>query len=251
MYQSFVNLPHYGRRVRLMALRGCHEMALTGADTANAVELLADLVCDAEGDAIEAAALTAGERDRLLGALWQKLFGDRIYSTVQCRECDEKFDVDFLLSDLLGAVFGDGESTQPGPYHRLGCSFRLPVGHDEMAVAGLDPGEALDELVDRCVIDGECDDAQQLVESFEQLSPVVDTQLSASCAECGHDQQIGFDLQDYVLTAIANERSQLLFEVHALARSYGWNLEEILELPRTDRKSLVRLATMETDRGAR
>ena len=50
-----------------------------------------------------------------------------------------------------------------------------------------------------------------------------------------------FNLQEYLLTSLTKEKDNLVAEVHMLARFYGWGLNEILELPRSSRKSYVAL----------
>ena len=78
-------------------------------------------------------------------------------------------------------------------------------------------------------------------ELLERVAPLLDLELVAPCAECGHVHTIQFDIQTYVLGAIMAERRRLLTEVNRLARAYSWSLEEILSLRRSDRRQFVEL----------
>src|SRR6266498_3690960 len=45
-------------------------------------------------------ALAVLDRDVLMLALRQQLFGDRVQTTIDCPQCGDKIDLDFRLSDL-------------------------------------------------------------------------------------------------------------------------------------------------------
>ena len=65
------------------------------------------------------------------------------------------------------------------------------------------------------------------------------------CPECGYEQPVHFNLQSFVLGALLNEHSRLVYEVHHLAKAYGWTLDDILNLPRSQRKACVELIASE------
>ena len=82
---------------------------------------------------------------------------------------------------------------------------------------------------------------------MEALAPVLDVDLDAHCPACNNDQAFHFDMEYYLLGALQQERNQVALEVHRLARAYGWRLKEILELPRSMRKTYVSLVESEID----
>ena len=43
----------------------------------------------------------------------------------------------------------------------------------------------------------------------------------------------------YLLRSLLNEQGRRIFEIHRLAAAYGWSLDEILSLTRTERRRLV------------
>lgn len=222
------------RRVaRLRELTGREEFAVSGASTAHAIELLASLVED-----VAAADLVAADRDRLLAAVYERAFGDRIESTLRCARCHEPFDLHFSLRQLIASV---DDRTDPGPWKAAGDgrfeapdgrAIRLPTGRDELAVAGLAPEDVEAFLRSR---------AEGSEDELEAVAPLLDLELVARCAECHHVHTIQFDIQSYLLAAIVAERRRLLGEINRIAVAYGWSLDQILSLSRADRRFLVEL----------
>lgn len=249
--QSSLRLPGGTSRVGLRELNGFDEQSIRGVDTATAISLLDRLFVQAHGSAgdLKAATLTASERDRLLAAVYERTFGPRIESTVRCPLCHELFDLTFTLQNLL-ATFTEAASPssaadlQPDGTFRLpnGLRFRLPTGEDELAVAGLSPEDAEHELLERCVSEPKKGvDLDGVQEAMEEVGPVLDLDLAAQCPACGGQQSVHFDVQFYLLRALEQEWKQVAREVHQLAIAYGWSLNEILGLFRSQRRAFVEL----------
>ncbi len=76
-------------------------------------------------------------------------------------------------------------------------------------------------------------------ETLEAIAPTLDIELDTVCAECGTHHPAHFDIQYYLLSALQQDRPTLNHEIHLLASTYGWSLNEILGLPRSQRRSLV------------
>lgn len=230
---------------------GRSELAVAGTGTAEALRLLdsvlaAPALAGAGGGAPAAASLAAPDRDRLLAGVYVACYGPRVATTVDCGSCGEPFDLDFELPELVAALTPEAP---PAAELRLpdGRRFRLPTGEDECAVAGLDPERAARELARRCLAAGSDPDeggggaAEALAERLAEVAPLIDLELEGRCPECGAGQPVHFDLQHYLLAALAAERDRLLGEVHRLAAAYGWSLGDILDLPRRHRRTLVEL----------
>jgi hypothetical protein len=116
-----------------------------------------------------------------------------------------------------------------------------------MEVAALASSEAELALAQRCVVEApEGLDAPAAVEqAMEDLAPVLDLDIDTACPECGARQAVHFDVQFYLLRAIAQEQNQMLREVHRIASAYGWELDRILDLPRSERRAFVDLIESE------
>jgi hypothetical protein len=245
-----------GRIARLRELRGRDEYAVRGMSTANAIALLASLLepDPATGtDKLQAADLVAADRDRLLAAVYQSAFGDRIESTLTCEGCGEPFDLHFSLDELVGAVaetktdgglkvLGNGRFEAPN-----GVTFRLPTGSDELAGSGMSAAELECLLLSRCTLEGTWTDGYvSFEELLEQVAPLIDLELVARCPECIYAQTVQFDIQSYLLGSIVAERRRLLSEINRIAKAYSWSLEEILSLSRSDRLHFVQLIENES-----
>jgi len=238
--------------IRLRELTGSDEQWVTGVDTGTAIDLLDRLIVrPAPGEQANgspgAASLTVSDRDRLLAAVYRMTFGERIQSTAVCARCGQPFDLEFSMEQLVGVLDRAGETTadgEPDAEIRLasGVRLRLPTGADELAILGLPHDEAERELLRRCLVEGSNDVTPEVIEQrITEAAPVLDLDLDAACPECGHEQQVHFDLQFYLLRAIEQERRLLAREVHLLATAYGWSLHEILGLPRSQRRIFVEL----------
>jgi hypothetical protein len=211
-----------------------------------------------ERDPIRAADLTAPQRDRALAALYSALYGPRVTGTGSCTDCGAPFDLDFALPDLLDSLerqaMPEGVITEQNGIYRLpdGRRFRLPTGADEMAVWGQPPDQAAHMLVARCLVEGDPAHAPEEVQAaMSAIAPLLDVDLDAVCPECGAAQTLHFDIQSYLLTALQAEQRQLAQEVHTLAVTYGWGLREIIELPRSQRRTYISLIEAQFARSRR
>jgi hypothetical protein len=215
----------------------------------DAVGLVDRLLVSTPGTAVEpgrTASLTAADRDRLLCAVYSQAYGPRVLSSVCCAGCGKQYDLDFLLSELEQQVQagtnGSRIERRPDGTFRLdtGLRFRLPTGEDEFAVLGMAREDAEQALLKRCVLEGDPSEAQDpLQRAMCDLAPLVDTELDATCPECGRQNTVHFDIQRFLLASLTQERRQLVGEVHELSRAYGWGLAEILDLPRSIRRAYV------------
>jgi hypothetical protein len=233
----------------LRELCGHDEESVRGTDTATAIQLLDRLLVDGPGVTIGpgcAAKLTAADRDRLLAAIYMRTYGPRIESTLRCHHCDELFDLDFYLQDLLNSLQGSGITADGVLTLTDGRRFRLPTGEDECAVSHLPSIEAEQELLARCTVEGDtAADPEAVQAAMDAVAPVLSLEMDARCPECGESQPVHFDIQSYLLSTLESEQERLVREVHRLATAYGWSLAEILGLPRRRRRAYA--ATIETE----
>jgi hypothetical protein len=131
-----------------------------------------------------------------------------------------------------------------------GRRFRLPTAGDQRSVLGLGAENAAAALLERCVVEGDPrEDPALLQTAMDEVGAVLDLHLEAACPKCGALQGVRFDIQTYLLRALAYERRFLNHEVHRIAMAYGWGHEEILNLTREDRRAFVRL--IEADQAGR
>jgi hypothetical protein len=238
-----------GQVASLRELTGRDEYSVEGSDTANAISLLGNLLrVVSNATTVHAADLVASDRDCLLAAVYKRAFGDRIESTLSCARCDQPFDLNFSLVQVMESVSKRQQARElidlEKGYFKTpkGTRFRLPTGNDELAVVGLSPEEAETLLLSRCAEGDEWQEERiDLEDLLTQVAPLIDLELVARCAECGHLHTVQFDIQTYLLGAIASERRRLLSDINCIAGAYSWSLDEILSLTRSDRRHLVEL----------
>jgi hypothetical protein len=244
-----VALPFRPGWVALRDLCGSDEDVVDGTGTEHAVALVDRLLCDLPGASLgcgQAADLSSADRDRVLAAIFRRTFGERIQSTISCTACGQRFDLDFALAELVASLPGEAPAAD-GTYRTSdGRRFRLPTGRDELATVGT-AGEVEAHLRRACVVDGDPDD-ETIPDAMQAVAPLLDLDLDATCAECGVQQVVHFDLQHYMLARLRDERSLRTYEVHLLARAYRWSLTELMALPRVQRRLYVDLVGRE--RGA-
>jgi hypothetical protein len=178
------------------------------------------------------------------------VYGPLVRSVLVCGECGERFDTDFELASLIASLSATTGQPRVRPLTdgvfetEQGVKFRLPTGQEECAQIGMPPAEGAKWLLGQCLVDGDLESAGETVQlAMEQVAPVADVDMRAQCPECGASQTVHFDLQSYLLSGLMNERKTLVTEVHLLARAYGWSRSEIMDMPRSQRKSAVSLIT--------
>jgi hypothetical protein len=226
--------------VAVRDLCGHDEETVDGTDTAAAVELLDRLLVDPP---IASRELAAPDRDRVLAEIYRRAFGDRIHADRPCARCGERFELELELGIVVDELAARTARTTDGTYRTTaGATFRPPTAEDELAVAALPPGEREAELRARCAPAlGEDELAQEL----EAVAPLLAIELETTCPSCGHVDEVAFDVQSYLLDAIASEAAPRAREIHRLAMSYGWTLTEILGLPRHRRRTFAELIERE------
>jgi hypothetical protein len=249
-----------GRRVALLKeLSGLDELGAIGVGPVAATELLERLLVEAPGPVLGKAELwelPLGERDQLLARLHARHIGDRIESFVPCATCHEAFALEFSLDTLVTSLSESTGGERPvgpddaGSYvFADGRRFRPPSANDERCVRALPAREATDELLRRCLLaTGSSGAIDWIHDAMTTVAPIVDLEFPVSCALCGREQTAHFDIVSFFLGSLARERTLLLREVHRLASAYHWGRDEILRLPRSERRAYVALLEAERRR---
>jgi hypothetical protein len=254
-------MPDWGR-IRLRELSGFDEQMVTDTRTYTAIELLNRLIVGPsggrEGANRSAISLTASDRDGLLAHVYARNFGRKVQSTVRCAHCGELFDLEFDIEQLARVLDPPAPASVEALADRtfrlpMGVRFRLPTGEDEVWLSEACGAEPERALLQRCLIEpreGASEREMAAVEeAMEEIAPVLDLDLDAQCPECRTKQPLHFNVQFYLLRAIQQGWKQTVREVHLLATAYGWSLQEILGLPRSQRRQFVEL--IETERSTR
>ncbi len=250
----------------LLELSGHDEQAVAASDSVAAIDLLDRVLADTPLSDIkpgQAVDLPSAERDYLLAQIYIDNFGDRVSADHHCVHCEERYEVTFLLSELLQQVDRQRlyntqqlvemseQKVAPGaalatPHYLLknGLMLRLPGGREDLALLRAERSDAEAVLLACCAVDGDstgeaASSTGQVLQAMEELAPLLDLDMDSHCPECGGVQQVRFSMQGYLLNTLRACKSSLVREVHTLASMYHWSLYEILALSRRQRQALL------------
>jgi hypothetical protein len=236
--------------VTLRELRGYEELMIDDSGSKGVLRLLENILTSVSPDnpcVVEK--IVIADRDFLLSRVYSYTYGSRIQSVLKCRKCASPFDLEFSLDDLVSSVRDSANNSDhdaQGFYNFEDHRFRLPDGEDELAVAGMPLAEAESRILKRCIADtGTVDCAIEVQSLMKSVAPLLYSEMHATCPECGESQVVIFDIQSFLLSRLKNERKRVTAEVHAIASAYHWSHQEILELPRSLRKTYAGMIGLE------
>jgi hypothetical protein len=177
-----------------------------------------------------------GLRNRALFDLHCMSFGSRLQGWTSCTGCREKVEFDF---DAKVLITSQTEENEPPETLTVGeeC-FRLPTSRDLAEVmAASDANPAAIRLLERCRVSGPESLArshamlEEVEEAMASADPMAEVRLALLCPACGHEWYGTLDIARFVWAEIEARARRLLWEVHHLARAYGWTEVETLSLP--------------------
>lgn len=228
------------RQLSATELLDAWERALAESPPARALTLLSA----ATGlERARLALLTVGERDRLLLALRELIFGARLDALADCPACGERLEMSFEVADVTaGRGAGDAGALALAS-DGYEAAFRAPNCLDALAVARASgPEDARRALLSRCLLSvrrGEEEVPPELLPEelvgrvaalMADADPQADVELALECPGCGHGWGETFDICSFLWGEIGAWATRTLGEVHALARAYGWGEREILSM---------------------
>jgi len=244
------------RELTLRPISGEDELFLLdtadhAAPSERATALLARCLGDT-GRAVDAHALTVGDREALLLQLRRLTLGETVDCVLHCPAvgCGERMDLELRVADLLVPAYADVrrsyELTADLDDARYDVSFRLPTALDLDAVAPMarvDLERAANALLARCVVgatrDGTSVDLDALTPAVRasiaaamaEHDPQAEIELELTCPVCGGASAVVFDTATFLLQELDARANRLMHEVHTLAWHYHWSERDILRIP--------------------
>lgn len=218
---------------------------LTGADERAAPSigaLLRRLALPGEGLVHGAAidAMTVGDRDRAIAALYGRLYGTAVLADAECSVCDEAYEIHFDLSELAQSRRPDGSANGDPLAVTVGDSrLRLPVLADLTGTP--------ETFLERLTLDGPVPEAEAAGPVLESADPALELDLTGTCPECEAIQATPLSISRFLEAALQRDRVFLEREVHLIASTYHWSLAEILGLSRQERQSYARMLIAERE----
>ena len=191
--------------------------------------------------------LTIGERDARLLRLRTVMFGGSAAATCQCPQCRER--VEFSLDTRTLAHTGElSETPREIEVNGTFVRFRLPTSRDLAdAVTAPDQSRGVRRLIEQCVIEPRMPDelSDEVVEALShaivKADPRAEIIISLGCPNCGKHWELLFDIAHFFWNEIAAQAQRLVYEIDALARTYGWTEREILGLPAQRRRTYLEM----------
>ncbi len=205
----------------------------------------------------ELASLSIGQRDAHLLTLRELSFGDRMNGFADCPKCGERLEFNLNVTDIRivdpsKPLEQDYTLTAQG----FELRFRLPNSWDVAAIVGYeDTGAASSQIVQRCLLQANREGVPvayselppavltQLAKQMTESDPQAEVLLDLSCPACNHSWQALFDIVEFFWTELNAQAKRLLYEVHTLARFYGWREADILSMSTLRREFYLNLVT--------
>lgn len=171
----------------------------------------------------EASDCSLDARDRTLIEGRHAMFGAALPFVVQCRACGEAIE-SALDCDALLAVTGEPDAQVRAPSSR-DLAETVHSGNSML-------------LTTRCAPDLTLA-PEELEVRLERAFPLLNVSVELACEACGNALVERFDIARYFWRELERCVGQVLDDVHALARAYGWNETEILALPPARRRAYL------------
>jgi len=165
---------------------------------------------------------------------------------VACDKCQELLEIDVNIGELLVQV-----RTQETPEHIYceGFCFRRPSSQDLASVVDeMDAEAAAIKLLDECCLarpDGVKVSLSLLAQVdalLENGDPLADLRFASVCPACDNKMEVMLDPGVVLWEELQAYASNVLNQVHVLARAYGWTESEVLALSPRRRKRYLDLA---------
>lgn len=181
-----------------------------------------------------AASMTAGMRDAELLRIRRLLFGDRIEAVISCESCDETLDLLLSVEQLLAEA-------RPAPQlvhvdaSAQSFYFRVPTADDLASLRGIgDVEEGVTFLIERCLSSDREELSSASLAALDDVlaaaDPAAEFLLTSVCAACGHKNEALLDIPSFFSKELQALAHDVLWDVHTLARAYGWDERAILQL---------------------
>lgn len=197
--------------------------------------------------------LSLGQRDALLLALREQVFGGQISGVATCPACGEQLEVELQVDDLIQLPTADPSDL------RLSAEgyevwFRLLNSGDLMRLAESGQADGA-RLLESSVLAADHQGAvvdpddlpetvrQALADALDQADPGALLLIDLRCPACEHRWENLFDIVMFLWAEIDTWARRLLREVHVLARAYGWREADILNMSALRRNSYLEMVS--------
>jgi hypothetical protein len=196
----------------------------------------------------EAESVDVGSRDSLLSDALRRMAGEIVEAYTRCGGCDARLHVPLGLDALPETPWRAPGETLYAKVAGARVAFRLPDSRDLRMLRGEDPAAGRLLLLSRCVPTGEEDvipeEVAAAVEAaMEEAAPSGAMTLRITCPACTATTSAALDVAALLWAEVESRALALLYDVHILARAYGWTEPDVLALSPPRRAAYLELAT--------
>jgi hypothetical protein len=176
-------------------------------------------------------------------------FGDRLDACADCPACRARVEFSLSCAALLAQTPNAAVPAKSIDLDDALFELRCADSADAAAMAAAsDVESAVDVMLARCVrpvgAAHEITPVRRgaLAAELAALDPAAEIMFDLSCAACGHEWQMVFDIGHFLWLQIRSRARRLLQEVDGLARAYHWNEAEILGMSEARRAWYLEMA---------
>jgi len=193
-------------------------------------------------------------RNAALLSLRARLFGPAQRVRAVCPACDAALEFVIDCDELARTLQPTADACGVHDLHRDGyrIAYRLPDIDDWRAAAA--SSEFVPSFMQRCILRCERDDGapctpaslpsavtDALSYALEALEPGACIDFDLRCPECAEQWSAPMDCATVLYGELRARAEDLLVEVDALARAYGWSEPQVLALSPTRRAAYLQL----------
>ncbi|MFF7726578.1 hypothetical protein [Streptomyces sp. NPDC008001] len=208
----------------------------------------------AAGDAEPVADLALAALHALLLGFRERAFGSSLPCAADCPACGEPLEVAVETAELRppapAGVPGARTVPPTGTFRAAGrdVTYRALTLRDLLAVAGCGR-DSRRALLQRCVVGTTPDEGplpghvlEEVARRLPGVDPGAETTVALECPGCGHSWSAELDVAGHLWAEIEGYARRLLYEVHALARAYGWTEQDVLAVSPARRRFYLEAA---------
>jgi len=201
------------------------------------------------------ACLSKGARDMLLLNVRVKTFGNRLDGLVNCISCNEQLEISIPAKNIMADNIASHQGKdQIITFRRYQIFYRLPNSYDMAEIVkAVDEKDAVQKLILRCVIKATRNEKKvnlkklpeyilnKIEEHMADHDLLALIELDVKCNQCGYRSNIDFDIVPFLWAEICTAANRLFYEIHLLARYYGWSENHVLSMTAQRRKKYIEM----------
>lgn len=207
------------------------------------------------------ARLPIGRRDTMLLKMREQVFGRKLHLFAGCPACAEELELELETRDLLEESRAESDESSPvfrREWDEWIVEFCLPNSLDlafALQIEGQDSEvAAYQALATRCITRLEQNGTavgvvkisempqlllKQIEAAIAEADPNAEILLNLTCPACGEGFQELFDIVTFLWDEFSAYAKDIVYEIHVLARFYGWSESEILRMSTQRRQTYL------------